>query len=351
MEQYFAFQWHITDSCDQRCQHCYIFSENNHIPLKEMSYEDIESVLDNCIEMSSKLNRIPYFYISGGDPILHKDFWRMLALLKSKNLAFSILGNPFHLNDEVCQKLKQYGCERYQLSIDGLRDTHDAIRKKGSFDTTMAKLRCLKNAGIRSVVMTTVSSTNMQEIPTIIDLVVGNEVDVFAFARYCPTSLEKSSHISPQEYKALLQQCWDKFNAYKDSGTTFSLKDHLWTLFLYEHGLFSIPTGLDDNTVYDGCNCGNCHLTILPNGDVYACRRMASVVGNAHTDRLYEVFVGDKMDKYRDYDKFQKCAACELLRFCRGCPAVAYGHTGDMYAPDPQCWKDVSTSTMETREE
>ncbi len=28
MKQYFAFQWHITDDCDQRCKHCYIFAEN-----------------------------------------------------------------------------------------------------------------------------------------------------------------------------------------------------------------------------------------------------------------------------------------------------------------------------------
>ena len=47
------------------------------------------------------------------------------------------------------------------------------------------------------------------------------------------------------------------------------------------------------------------------------------------------------MDKYREYDKFEKCSKCELLRFCRGCPAVAYGYTGNSYAPDPQCWKEV----------
>lgn len=33
--EYFAFQWHITDSCDQRCEHCYIFSEG-HPKLVEM---------------------------------------------------------------------------------------------------------------------------------------------------------------------------------------------------------------------------------------------------------------------------------------------------------------------------
>lgn len=45
--------------------------------------------------------------------------------------------------------------------------------------------------------------------------------------------------------------------------------------------------------------------------------------------------------EYRVYEKFEKCAKCELLRFCRGCPAVAAGYHGDMYAPDPQCWKEI----------
>jgi len=125
MKQYFAFQWHITDSCDQRCEHCYIFSEDNRITLAEMAWDYMLSVIENCEEMCEKLNRIPYFYITGGDPVLHKDFWRLLELLKSKGIAFSIMGNPFHLTDEVCKRLHDCGCERYQLSIDGLRETHD----------------------------------------------------------------------------------------------------------------------------------------------------------------------------------------------------------------------------------
>lgn len=341
MEQYFAFQLHITDSCDQRCQHCYIFSENNNALVKELTYEQIEGIVDNCIEMCQKLYRAPYFYITGGDPILHKDFWKVLGLLKSRNIPFSILGNPFHLNDEVCNKLKYFGCERYQLSIDGLRETHDAIRKPGSFDTTIEKIHCIHDADIRCIIMTTVSNTNIREIPGIIDLVVENHVDVFAFARYCPTSFEKSTHITPLEYKALLGVCWEKFEEYKDSDTTFNLKDHLWTLFLYEKGLFTIPEGLDDDMIYDGCNCGNCHLTVLPNGDIYACRRLESKVGNVFKDRLYDVFLGGEMDRYREHKNFEKCSKCELFRFCRGCPAVAYGYTHNYYATDPQCWKDV----------
>ena len=339
--EYFAFQWHITDSCDQRCQHCYIFSENHHIKLKEMSWPEIESVFENCMDMCKKANRIPYFYITGGDPILHSRFWELMELFKSHNIAFTILGNPFHLNDLVCQRLKACGCERYQLSIDGLRETHDAIRKPGSFDTTLEKIECLRNAGIRCAIMTTVSGTNIHEIPGIIDLVVKHKADVFAFARYCPTSSEKSTHLTPQQYKDLLEICWQKFEYYKDSDTNFSLKDHLWTLFLYEKGLFKIPEGLNDDVIYDGCNCANCHLTILPKGEVYACRRLESNVGNAFNEKLYDIFAGNKMDYYRNYEKFEKCSKCELKRFCRGCPAVAYGYTNNFYAADPQCWKEI----------
>jgi radical SAM/SPASM domain protein of ACGX system len=342
METYFAFQWHITDNCDQRCEHCYIFSEDNNIPLREMSWSDMQSVLANCEEMCGRLGRVPYFYITGGDPILHEDFWRLLKLLKFKDIAFSVMGNPFHLNDDVCEKLKDCGCERYQLSIDGLRDTHDKIRKPGSFDMTLEKIACIRGAGIRSVIMTTVSGSNIAEIPAVIDLTVENHADVFAFARYCPTRFDENTHIEPDEYRNLLDECWNRFERYKDSGTTFNLKDHLWTLYLHEKGLFRIPGGLDKQMIYDGCNCGISHLTILPNGDVYACRRMNSVVGNVFADRLTNVFIGEKMDKYREYGSFEKCSKCELGRFCRGCPAVAYGYTHDSYSADPQCWKIVA---------
>ena len=40
-------------------------------------------------------------------------------------------------------------------------------------------------------------------------------------------------------------------------------------------------------------------------------------------------------------ERMEKCGKCELLPFCRGCMAVAYGATGDFLSGDPQCWKVV----------
>jgi len=306
-----------------------------------MKLEDARKVINNCVEMCETMKRLPYFYITGGDPILHKDFWKIAKLLKDKEIPFGILGNPFHLNDEVCIRLREHGCRKYQLSIDGMKKTHDVIRKPGSFDTTIEKIPVLRKAGIDVAIMTTVSGTNKDEMEDIVDLVVENNVDIFAFARYCPTSFEKDTHLEPSEYRDLLDRLWKKFETYKDRETTFNLKDHLWNLYLYEKGLYKIPNGLDENIMYDGCNCANCHMTILPTGEVFACRRMESPIGNALTDSMYDIYIGDAMNTYRKYDQFEKCSKCELLRFCRGCPAVAYGYTHNMYSIDPQCWKEV----------
>lgn len=343
MKDYFAFQWHITDECDQRCKHCYIFSEDNCKKLDAMDWEQMQETFYNCLDFCKVYNRLPYFYITGGDPILHSDFWRLLALLKEHKIPFTILGNPFHLTHKICKRLKNLGCQKYQLSIDGLRETHDWFRKPGSFDCTLKKIKCIKAAGIRSVIMTTVSGMNINEIPGIIDTVVEAGADVFAFARYCPTSEEKETGITPQEYRNLLDACYQKFQQYEAAGcsTYFNKKDHLWTLYEYEKGIFKIPEDAQAGIMYGGCNCGNCHMTILPTGDIYACRRVQnSKVGNVFSDRIADVWIC-QMEQYRNYSLFEKCSKCELLSWCRGCPAVASGKDGNFYASDPQCWKEV----------
>lgn len=349
MSQYFAFQWHITDECDQRCKHCYIFSGTGCKELKSMTWEQMQEVVANCEDFCKVYHRVPYFYITGGDPIMHPDFWKLMVLLKSKNIPFTIMGNPFHLNDEICKMLAVCGCEKYQMSLDGMRETHDWFRKPGSFDLTLEKVGCLNRAGIRSIIMSTVSKTNMHEIPDTIDAVVQAGVDVYAFSRYVPTGGEVDTSMTPEEYRELLSVCDAKYKAYEAAGckTYFNKKDHLWTLYEYETGAFTLPENAQVGMIYAGCNCGNCHITISSNGDVMACRRvMDSKVANVFEDRLADVWIC-QMEKYRDYEKFSKCSKCELKAWCRGCPAVANGTTGSFYGADPQCWKTRNEITGE----
>lgn len=341
---YFSFQWHITDACDQRCKHCYIFSEGRD-KIIEMPFEKCLSVLDNIENMAQRLHRTPYLYITGGDPLLHSRFWDLVNEVHNRGISYCLMGNPFHLNNDVCERLKMLGCGKYQLSLDGLRETHDRLRKPGSFDATLKAISTLHHAAIDCAVMSTVSSINIGEIPDLIDIVVAHHADIFTFARYCPTSPQEifanhSWHIEPLSYRNLLDRCWQKIEQYRDSDTFFILKDHLWVLYFYERGFFHIPEALETNTLYEGCNLAYCHFTITSEGKLMACRRMDSCVGTVE-ETMYDVWIGSKMNFYRQHDKMEKCGHCELLRFCRGCPAVAFGYYNSWLSPDPQCWKQI----------
>jgi len=335
----FGLQWHITDKCDQRCKHCYIWGNNTRISCgeKEIDLFKCKKIVDDFLRFCKEFNMEPVINITGGDPLLFLDIWELLGYINKQKIVFRILGNPFHLDDVVCDRLFSLGCRAYQMSLDGLEATHDYIRKKGSFDATLSAIDKLKKNGIRSVIMSTVSKLNYQEIPDLVRIVVEMGVDVYDFARYCPLTKDEDFQFLPLEYKEFLSKMWEIYTELASRKTLFPLKDNLWILWLYESGLFKLKK---EDVVFQGCNCGVSHLTLLPNGNIFACRRFESYVGNIFSQSFYDIFLGEKIDQYRDIDKLEGCRDCDLLNYCRGCHAVSYGVYGDFFAKDPQCWKN-----------
>lgn len=51
------------------------------------------------------------------------------------------------------------------MSIDGSKNTHDFIRKPGSFDETLEKVKVLNEAGIHTSIIATISRLNINEVP------------------------------------------------------------------------------------------------------------------------------------------------------------------------------------------
>jgi len=336
----FGLQWHLTDQCDQRCKHCYIWSKKEKVKLskKKLNLEQCVSVVDKFFQFCESFKVDPIFGITGGDPFLFPAIWELLKYLHRKGAPFIILGNPFYITSDICEKLVNFGCRGYQMSLDGLEQTHDTIRKKGSFKDTFRALKILQSFKIRTTIMSTVSRFNFQEIPELIKIVVDYGVDAFDFARYCPVTKEDGIrlNLTPQEYRKFLSDIWKVYTRLANYSTKFGLKDHLWTLFLYEERLFRIN---DLDIVFQGCNCAIRHLAVLPDGTVYACRRFKSPVGNILTQSFQEIFLGKKLSQYREIKKLEGCRDCELLNYCRGCHAVSYGTFGSFFAKDPQCWK------------
>ncbi|MFC1608637.1 radical SAM protein [Patescibacteria group bacterium] len=339
-----SFQWHITTRCDQRCQHCYLFQGSDETKQeiageKNIKSAELKGIADNIVASCERLEAEPYFILTGGDPILHEHFWDLLEYIKEvSGNGVMILGNPFHVTDDVAQRMKELEVDRYQVSLDGMRDFHDAMRKPGSFDATIEAIQILNRNKIESVVMSTVSKLNAGELPDLARYVADLKVSSYAFARYCPTKngIDASETFAPLEYRDFLESMWNVYSELMESETRFSLKDHLWALFLKEIGVFAPED--TDGVVVGGCGLGISHMTILADGTVYGCRRFTSPVGNALVQDLDRVFLGRELEIYRDYSKKEKCRDCDLLNYCRGCIAVSACATGDWNSADPQCW-------------
>ena len=338
-----AYQWHITDNCDQRCRHCYLFGEDALAKCVTTPWEMLLRTLDECTLDAAREHAWPMLAVTGGDPILHPRFWDLAEEIHRRGIEWVMMGNPFHLSPEVCVRLRQFGVLRYQMSLDGLEPFHDYMRKPGSFRATLEALRWLGDAGIESQLMATVSRKNMDDVIACMDVAAEHGAGSFSFARYCATSPEKAEdYPTPEEYHRFLNRYYDKRMDYLKRGcrTAFILKEHLFTLIRLERGEFTVPafSMANRDLVCDGCHLGRTGC-ILSNGDIVACRRMESAVGNVWRESLAAVRTGEAMARYADVRDIRGCKDCELLNWCRGCRAVGYNATGDLHGADPCCWK------------
>ncbi len=339
-----AYQWHITEECDQRCKHCYIFGEDARKACVSTPWEQLVATLDQVQARCAASHGYPTLAISGGDPLLHPQFWDFAEELHRRGISWTAMGNPFHLDLEACRRLRRLGCFQYQMSLDGLEEFHDRLRKPGSYRATLAALAPLQEAGVETQLMATASRQNLDDILACMDVAACHGVSSFSFARYCATSPEKARELypTPEEYRAFLLAYWEKKRDYERTGcrTVFKTKEHLFTLLRWELGDFELPSwsGKRPPALYGGCHLGS-KATICANGDLVACRRMPSVVGNICHDSLWDVEHGEAMRHYAEVDGIEKCRDCELLLWCRGCRAVGVNATGNLQAADPMCWK------------
>ena len=66
--------------------------------------------------------------VTGGEPLLHSEFDALNDFLSDYPLRRVLLSNGLLLNSK---NMKTFNVDEIQISIDGLDDSHDAIRGRG----------------------------------------------------------------------------------------------------------------------------------------------------------------------------------------------------------------------------
>lgn len=331
LDDEFYFQWHLTERCNRACKHCYQDGSPSH----ELPLEDLLTIIEKMEEALLKWGKQGTLSLTGGEPFIRRaDLYALMDRVdQSENiLYYDILTNGSLISDaEVRLLAGRSRLRRVQVSLEGATAaTNDAVRGSGSFDSTIAAIARLRDNGISVSVMTTITRSNKDEIPDLIDFLGKEGVATFALERLIPEG-SGAGMLDEVLTKDELRRLYESI--YKIATNRSPVR-----ILLYRP-LFALIAP-EDPTVGALCSAGNNALTIMPDGTVYPCRRLPIPIGNVLTDGLFKIWYGSQiLWRIRNPQNLNsKCRDCDLLTQCRGCRAMAHFTAEDYMAEDPQCW-------------
>jgi len=332
--------WEITRNCNLECVHCRAAATKGPYT-GELDTKAGFKLLDQMAELGE-----PIVILTGGEPLLRQDIFEIAKYGTNKNLRMVMAPNGTLITDKIADKLVESGIKRISISLDGAsNESHDKFRGvKGAFDGALKGLQHAKNAGIEFQINTTITKTNLDQIPAIQQLAV----DLGAVAHHIfllvPTGRGKyivDQEITSTEYEETLN--W--FYKQKEK-TPLQLKatcaPHYYRILRQrakeEGKTVTFQThGLD--AVTRGCLGGTGFCFISHQGIVQPCGFLHVNCGDITKESFAEIWKNSKIFKQlRDFNELKgKCGVCEYKRVCGGCRARAYEATGDYLAEEPLC--------------
>ena len=93
-----------------------------------------------------------------------------------------MISNGWLISEEIADRAEKAGINTIAISIDGLEETHDFIRKEGSFNRIMHAFDILKTRNIRCAAITTINNRNITELPQLRDILIEKELEGGSFS-------------------------------------------------------------------------------------------------------------------------------------------------------------------------
>ncbi|MEW6609226.1 MAG: radical SAM protein [bacterium] len=330
MKGEFNFQWHITNLCNLKCKHCY---QSDFTRSLDIDWAKIKYLADNIIATLTQWHKSTRIDITGGEPLLKKEIFLLLEYLDHSPLVkeTNIITNATLMGEDVLKRLTEFPkLKRIKVSLEGLKEQScDAIRGNGVFKKVIKAMDLLQDKGLEVVLMFTVLKTNLEEIVEIPQFCKRHSIDGVILERFIP--LGKGNQIAEEvldqkDYKRLIELIL------KIIPNKFELDDFL------PYKAFWIKWDKTIKILGAKCNIGDT-LCIMPDGEVFPCRRFNLSIGNLLKDSLKNIYEQTALLKeLKDKRHLKgKCSICSVSD-CFGCRALALALTGDYFAQDSQCW-------------
>lgn len=294
----FVLQWHLTHKCNLRCTHCYQEDYS-----KDLELLDMENIFYQFLDFLKVNHFIGHINFTGGEPFLYKHLFEILDLCENNHITFGILTNGTLLNKELILKLKNYKYLKFvQVSIDGLKTTHDNIRGIGTFNKAFKTIKVLHHYHIQTMVAFTVHKKNYLELKKLIKYCRYHKVDRFWLDRLIPIGNNQENILSTEEYTHVVHILVEEQKNKK--------------MLIHTNRAIQFISG--GNCIYH-CSAGDDLLVILADGTLLPCRRLPLEIGNLLKDNLSDLYQNSSILKeLRSFKYPDECKNCNVKNLCKG---------------------------------
>jgi len=340
--------WNITNKCNLRCKQCYQNSsdEGNELTLDEKFY-----VVDRIAESGAI-----YINFAGGEPLLSKDFFKVVEYSINKGLMVKILTNGTLITKEVAKKFSEMGIDLVVVSIDGAKkETHDKIRGvRGSYEKAIEGVKNCVKENIKTGIAMTLNADNYQEVSELIQLSKNLGAKYFFVKPFIPAGRgAKYSYLdlSPEVKNEVFKKIAMEVVANNDMIINVDVPQFrcLFEESCSSTGLVLTDIGIIKESengikfIESGCRAGSCSIILEPNGDIKPCLYMDIILGNVRKDKIKDIWNNSEVFKtLRSRENLKgNCGSCKDKYVCGGCRASAYNYFKDLTAPDPGCIKNI----------
>ena len=156
--------WNITQRCNLRCKHCYAAGTPD--VSRELTTAECKRAIDGFAAFGC-----PVVLFSGGEPFVRPDLLELAAYAREKGRRVVFSTNGTLITPDIAAQIKAIGASYVGISIDGVRETHDAFRGvAGAYDRSLAAIRACREAGVKVGLRVTLTHANVREIPAIFRL-------------------------------------------------------------------------------------------------------------------------------------------------------------------------------------
>lgn len=314
----------LTYRCNFNCLHCYCAGSVRQE--KELSTQEIKEILDTLHQEGCL-----WLILTGGEPLLRKDFQEIYTYAKYKGFLITIFSNGSLFTDELIAFLAASPPETIEITVNGITQAtfEKVTQSKRAFPNVINTIQKLKERNINLLVKSNCLIQNKKEIGSIkkwVEQTLGSPRNGEYYYRYDRMIYPRlNGDTTPCQYRLEA----DDFRqvGLSDRDMKNEYRDEL---------LCQKPRLPRKNEYLYQCDMWKKQFFISPYGDLRFCSFASDYRVNLRTTSFHEGFykVFPRLSKER-FQTNSPCRDCELRSVCVTCPVKAQLECGHKETPVP----------------